>query len=358
MVRFRERAGRDRMRVEKHSADEMTPLERVYAYENGLDYDRIPCVPFIGNMRCVLGGITREEYWSSAENMVKAEVLSYQRFGYDRLVIGPNTKGISDALSTQFPGGNQETPVLDDYQKLGQMEVVDAEKHPEIERFLHAAEMLQEAAGEIVPIEVSIGGPFTIASFLRGIEVLLRDCRKYADEIHRLLRIIVDSQKSCIDTFSKYNVGIAMADPVANPALIGPRFYEKFVFPYTRELTDYALEKTGKKVSLHMCGETYSIWKYLSQYSLNEISLDNVVDFDRAAKELGENVTIAGNVDPVEIIMNGTREEIFADVEKCIIYGKQSKKGMHLTTGCDIPDGTQVEKVDWFMEAARKYGRM
>lgn len=97
---------------------------------------------------------------------------------------------------------------------------------------------------------------------------------------------VIDSQKSCVDKLSEYGVGIAMADPVANPALIGPRFYEKFVFPYTKELTDYIYEKTQKKVSLHMCGETYSIWKYLSQYHVNEISLDNIVDLERAANEL------------------------------------------------------------------------
>ena len=61
-------------------------------------------------------------------------------------------------------------------------------------------------------------------------------------------------KRAVFDAFAQYGVGIAMADPVANPALIGPKLYEKFVFPYTKELTDYALERTGKKVSLHMCG--------------------------------------------------------------------------------------------------------
>lgn len=344
------------MRAEKHFADEMTPIERKYAYENHLEYDRIPCVPFIGNMRCVIGGMSQEEYWSRAENMVKAELLSYQRFGFDRLGIGPNTRGISDALAIQLP--EQGNIVLDDYSKLDHMEAVKAQSNPEIKRFLDAAEMLAASAGEIVPIETSIGGPFTIASFLRGIEVLLRDCRKNPEEVHRLLRVIVDSQKSCIDAFAPYEVGIAMADPVANPALIGPRLYEKFVFPYTKEITDYAVEKTGKKVSLHMCGETYSIWKYIAQYQLNESSLDNIVDLERAAKELGKEVPIAGNVDPVQSMLNGTKEEIFADVKTCIAYGRQAEKGFHLTTGCDIPDGTAIQKVDWFMEAARIYGKM
>ena len=345
------------MKARKHIADQMTPLERVYAIEHHLPYDRILCIPFIGNVRCTLYGTEISEYWKSEKCMAEGEILAFNRFGFDRLGLGPNTVGITSALTIQVSGGEQETPVVDEYEKLYGMVPVDASTNPVIRTFLHVAENLMEDAGEIVPVEASIGGPFTIASFLRGIEVLLRDCMKHPDEVHRLLRIVVDSQKSCIDELAKYGVGIAMADPVANPSLIGPRFYEKFVFPYTKELTDYAFEKTGKKVSLHMCGKTYSIWKYLCQYQLNEISLDNIIDLERAAKELGEVVPIAGNVDPVEIILNGNREEIFEGVRTCIEQGRKSKQGHHLTSGCDIPDATQIEKIDWFMEAARKYGK-
>ena len=344
------------MRIIKYPADQMTPVERIVAIENGQDYDRIPCVPFIGNMRCQLLGISESEYINSAKYIVEGEITAYNRFGFDRLNIGPNTRGISDALSLQFAPVEDGKVVIDDYTKIDIMEPVNAFTNLEVARFFHAAEMLSEKAGNIVPIEASIGGPFTIVSFLRGIETLLRDCRRKPDEIHRLMRIVIDSQKSCVDKLSEYGVGIAMADPVANPALIGPRFYEKFVFPYTKELTDYIYEKTQKKVSLHMCGETYSIWKYLSQYHVNEISLDNIVDLERAANELGEYVPIAGNVDPVEIVMKGTKKQIFEGVRSCIEKGKTAKKGYHLTTGCDIPDGTAIEKMDWFMEAARRYG--
>ena len=148
--------------------------------------------------------------------------------------------------------------------------------------------MLQESAGEIVPVEISIGGPLTIASFLREIELLLRDCRRNGDKVQKLLRIIVDSQKSCIDAFAQYGVGIAMADPVANPALIGPKLYEKIRFSLYKRIDRLCTGENRKEVSLHMCGATYSIWKYIEQYQLNEISLDNIVDLDRAARELGK----------------------------------------------------------------------
>lgn len=350
------------MKMIKSIADQMTPLERKKAIAAGKSFDRFPAVPFMGELKCYLSGISIWDFWHDPQKIADAEILAFNRYGYDRIVIGPNTRGITEALGGKFIYPEKgipyaDHPFLDDYEKLKDMEPVDARKNLRIQTFSQTAEILMKEAEEIVPVEASIGGPLTIASNLRGVERLLRDCRKYPEEVHRLLRLITDSQKSCIEEAAVYGLGIAMADPVANPALIGPRMYEQFIFPYTRELTDYALEKTGKKVSLHMCGNTYSIWKYLRQYELNELSLDNIIDLERAVEELGESIPIAGNVDPVEIVMNGTKEEITQAVWKCMDIGGKAEKGYTLATGCDVPEITKPEQIDYFMEAARDYGK-
>nr|WP_296265862.1 uroporphyrinogen decarboxylase family protein [uncultured Merdimonas sp.] len=350
------------MKARKHPADEMTPLERKKAIDEGRDFDRYPAVPFMSEFKCYFSGISIWDFWHDSHKMAEAELILFNHYGYDRIVTGPNTRGITEALGGTFIYPEKGVPYagkpfLQDYEQLNEMEPVDAKHHPRLQTFARAMEILETEAREIVPIEASIGGPFTIASNLRGVELLLRDCRKYPEEVQRLLRIITDSQKSCIEMAAEYGMGIAMADPVANPALIGPKMYEQFVFPYTKELTEYTLEKTGKKVSLHMCGKTNSIWKYLAGYPLNEVSLDNIIDLKQAAEELGQYVPIAGNVDPVEIIMNGSREEVIEEVKKCIDHGKKARKGYTLATGCDIPETTRPEKVDWFMEGVRAYRR-
>lgn len=346
------------MKIEKHIFDQMTPAERRQAIDSGASYDRVPCVPFMGELKCYLSGVSIWDFWHEADAIVHAEVTAFNRYGYDRIVIGPNSRGITEALGgkTIYPEVGlpyADRPLIEDYTILDTMAPVNAKTHPRIQAFAQAADRLSSLAGDIVPIEASIGGPFTIASNLRGVEKLLRDCRKYPDEVDRLLRLVTDSQKSCIDMAAAYGLGIAMADPVANPALIGPRMYEKLVFPYTMELTEYALEKTGKKVSLHMCGNTRSIWKYLIKYPLNELSLDNIVDLSLAVEELGDHIPIAGNVDPVGIIMNGTKEEITEAVQKCIRTGIKAHCGYTLATGCDIPELTAPEQVDYMMDAAR-----
>lgn len=38
------------MKIKKHKEDEMTPAERKRAIEEGKDYDRIPCIPFMGEL--------------------------------------------------------------------------------------------------------------------------------------------------------------------------------------------------------------------------------------------------------------------------------------------------------------------
>ena len=350
------------VRLQTCSADLMTPLERKNAIEHGESFDRFPAVPFMSEFKCEFSGITPRDLWYDPVKMVEAEILPFNRYGYDRMVLGPNTRGIAEALGASFVYPAQgapylETPYLQEYAQLDTMEPVDAFRSPRIQTFAQAAELLAEEAGNIVPLEMSIGGPFTIAANLRGVETLLRDCRKHPEEIHRLMRLVTESQKSCIDLAAVYGFGIAMAEPVANPGLLGPKMYEVFVFPYTKELTDYAAEKTGKKVSLHMCGKTDRIWKYLSQYQLNEVSLDNIVDLALAAEELGSQVPIAGNVDPVGIILNGSPDEIRQSVLACIQQGSKAAKGYTLATGCDIPEMTAPEKIDSFMEAAREISK-
>jgi len=340
--------------------DKMTPMERKKAIQSGADYDRIPIVPFIDQWKCRRYHVTMSRIYLDPFSMAEMEIESFNEYGHDRMRIGPNSMGIAEALGANiaYPPDNIayiKGPVISDAADLDRIEAINARKSSTIERFRTAAAELRDAA-KIVPLEASIGGPLTIASFLRDIEILLRDMRRAPQMVHRLMRIVTDSQKSCIDAFSEFGIGIAMADPVANPELIGAKRYGEFVFPYTKEITEYALEKSGHPVSLHMCGRTQHIWKFFKEYPLGEISLDNAVSLAEARAELEDYMTIAGNVDPTNVITLGTKEMIFDAVRKNCEEMRGAKNGYVLATGCDVPHTAEAEKVEWFMEAGRKWG--
>lgn len=347
------------MRLEKHPADEMTPIERKKSIEQGKEIDRVPCVPCMGEIKCQISDMNIRDFWHNSHKMVEAEIRTFNRLGHDRLMIGPNSYGISDVLGAEviYPKHGLpyiKKPILDTYEQLNSIEAIEVTTNKRIKPFLEAAQILGEMAQFIVPVEASVGGPFTIAANLRGVESLLRDLRKDPENVHRLLRIVTDSQKSCMKEATKHGLGIALADPVSSPDLIGAKYYQEFAFPYMKELTDYACS-LGHKASLHMCGKTYRIWKYFRQYEVNEVSLDNMIDLKRAVEELSDAIPIAGNVPPVDVVMNGSKEDIVHSVQECIQIGSQAKKGYVLTTGCEIPLHTEIEKIDWLMEAVRNY---
>ena len=168
--------------IQKHRADEMTPVERKKAIEEGKSYDRVPCVPFMGELKGVLSGISVWDLSHDPEKMAEAEIIPFNRYGYDRMDIGPNSRGITEALGGKviYPEKGvpyMDAPLIQDYGRLDSMEPVDARTNARIRDFARTAQILADKALPIVPVEMSIGGPLTIASNLRGVERLLRDLR-------------------------------------------------------------------------------------------------------------------------------------------------------------------------------------
>ena len=151
------------MQTVKHPADEMTPWERKKAIDDGRDFDRYPAVPFMSEFKCYLSGVSIWDFWHLPEKMAEAEICVFNRYGYDRIVTGPNTRGITEALGGTFIYPEKGVPYagepfLQSFEQLNVMEPVDAFKSERIRTFARAAELLVEKAGEIVPIEpVSAG---------------------------------------------------------------------------------------------------------------------------------------------------------------------------------------------------------
>ena len=52
--------------------DKMTPIERSYAISNGLEYDRLPMDPFLGEIKARYIGKNTREYWLNEDNLVNA----------------------------------------------------------------------------------------------------------------------------------------------------------------------------------------------------------------------------------------------------------------------------------------------
>jgi uroporphyrinogen-III decarboxylase len=62
-----------------------------------------------------------------------------------------------------------------------------------------------------------------------------------------------------------------------------------------------------------------------------------------------------GNVDAT-LFERASRAEIEAEVRRCVDAAAR-QSGFILSTSCEIPPRSEPEIVQWFMDAAREYGR-
>lgn len=115
------------MRLEKNRQDQMTPAERITSAGEGKMVDRVITIPFMGELKCYLSGISIRDFWFDAEKIAQAERIAFNRWGYDRIVLGPNTRGIVEALGGTFIYPKDGIPYIEslyitDYGILDRME--------------------------------------------------------------------------------------------------------------------------------------------------------------------------------------------------------------------------------------------
>jgi len=63
--------------------DQMTPKERMEAYNKGQPIDRLPCVPIVGNTAARVINVKVSEFKGNGKLLAKAHVAAYRMFGYD-----------------------------------------------------------------------------------------------------------------------------------------------------------------------------------------------------------------------------------------------------------------------------------
>ncbi|GAA0116284.1 uroporphyrinogen decarboxylase family protein [Clostridium senegalense] len=342
--------------------DEMTSKERMSAFSKGLEIDRIPCMPHMGESMAPLIGITINEYYHSADKMADLEEFLFNKLGHDSVGINTTLRGVGEALGSKlvFPKNNISyvgEPILKDIKDVDNLDVINPFKDGKIPICLEALAKVVDRLSKVVNVGFNLAGPLSAASAVIGTDKLLRAMIKNPDKLHILLDIVTQCNMKIIEAASNLGVGFSMSDPVSSTSLLSIKQYKEFSMPYEKKCVDKVKEITGGGMGIHICGKSKEIWDLVAETGITSISIDNIEDVKDAKDILGNKICISGNVKPVETIKNGTIEEIMNEAKSCIKKGYGSPKGYILRTGCQIPTGTKIENIEALMNAARIYGR-
>jgi uroporphyrinogen decarboxylase len=252
----------------------------------------------------------------------------------------------------------------DDKGLLAKFEVPDPYKAGRLPAFLEQCEALS-AAKFPSGLGAVLVGPWTIAMLLRNPELMCLDTIDDPEFVHELMRFSTEYAKRFGDAVLGTKIGLSYADPTASCSLVGPETYREFIKPYHQDMVNYfKAKKVG--TTIHICGTTHQIHEDLVDVGFVAITIDLDQQADPKLKvdqldklvTLGNqrNVVGVGNVDAT-IFERASKAEIYAEVKRCIdTVGKRSR--FVLSTSCELPPRADPNCVQWFMDAAREYGRV
>lgn len=341
---------------------EMTPKERALAYARGEEVDRIPTSLSAGETAPPLYGIDICDYYFSADAMVEVETALANDFKADNMGIGLGLRTLVEALGTKLAYPKKSVsyivePALKSFSDIENMELVNIEKDGRFSIITEAFERLQEKFGEERILSSGLAGPFTTAASLIGTETFLKATIKDKEGVHRLLQYSTDCVvKCCKDMNRKLGIKFMLSEPMVARNLLSKKQFNEFFLPYLKQAVKRMNEFQGA-TSIHICGNTKDRWKEVVEAGVSSFWVDNCESLKELKEAYGDKIAISGNLVPVEVLKNGTYEDIAENVKKCIAEAGDNPCGYNLCPGCTTPVGTSKENMTAFMNAAAIYGR-
>jgi uroporphyrinogen decarboxylase len=339
--------------------DEMTPKERIGAFLQGKPMDRLVCAPLILNHAAHVLGVKVIEHAKSGETMGKAHVAAFRKYGQDMITLFSDTALLAEAMGTKLYYPEDDAPRFDepavkiasDVEKIAP---ADPQKDGRLPAQLEAIKICNEEVGDEVFVAYCLAAPFTTAALLRGTDLFARDLYRNPEMTHTLLKVSQETALNFIDAVAEAGGIPAIVDPVATGSIISPPQFARFAAPYIKPLVE-RIHKIGYPAILHICGKTHLLFEQMADTGANVLSLDRI-DLAEAKNRVGDRVCLMGNVTPAETLLNGTEEDVDAEVKECIRKAHDNPAGFILASGCEVPIDTPPENVLALMEAARKYG--
>ena len=182
-----------------------------------------------------------------------------------------------------------------------------------------------------------IEGPAAEAATLRGTEYffmdLIEDPGFCGDLMDRCVDVGLEFARVQIERGADT---IGIGDAVVSQ--VSPDVYRDLIRPRQVRLMQ-GIRESGGLVRLHICGNTTHLLDQFAGLPVDVLDVDHLVDLQAARQTMGPGVVLAGNLDPVTVILRGTPSGIRALLKSRVA---EAGRPCCVNAGCEIPAGTPV----------------
>ena len=324
----------------------MNSLQRYLATVKGHPTDTLPRVPILMQFAAEHIGSNYAAFASDFRVLAEANFRCREDFGMDQVSV------ISDPYrETQGFGAEIQyiedhapclvRPPLSDIHDLSPLRV-DPDPYASERMFdrLLAVREFQSRVGGECSILGWVEGPAAEAADLRGVQDFLMDlmddenaCAALMERCTRTAIRFAEAQlEEGADT-------IGIGDAIASQ--LPPDLYRTQVWPLEKRLVEAIQAKNGL-AKLHICGNITHLLPHIAELGVDILDIDHMVDPAYARQCVGNEVALAGRVDPVADVLHGTPESI----RRAVAQSYAAMSNPHLVmAGCEIPPGTPPENL-------------
>jgi len=225
---------------------------------------------------------------------------------------------VPSALGSKIKFWSVNTPR--EYHTLFHIEDIESFPEYEVENdafmglTLHRIRMARQRIldhGYILPL-VTSRGPMCTAGFVRSTTEFMLDLVEKPEWAHKLLdlctRLIIDWLRAQAKAMGPTVEGIFILDDIVG--FVNEDHYMEFCHPYLKRICD-AFPKDWVKI-YHNDAEVDACLDHLPDVGFNVLNWGKQTDMAEVKARVGERMCLMGNVNPLEVGVRGTPEEVRA----------------------------------------------
>jgi uroporphyrinogen decarboxylase len=202
--------------------------------------------------------------------------------------------------------------------------------------------------GYILPL-VTARGPLCTAGFVRSTTNLMIELVEDPKGSHKLIdlctRVVIDWLKAQHKVLGDTVEGIFILDDIVG--FINEEHYLEFAHPYLKRICD-AFPKDWVKI-YHNDAEVDACLDHLPDVGFNVLNWGKQKDIREVKQRVGDRMCLMGNVNPLEIAVRGTPDEV-KEATLDVLEGGGGD-GMILSVGGGVSPGMPRENILAMLEA-------
>jgi hypothetical protein len=304
-----------------------------------------------------LGASYVERFYISVEERDGEVVIRDARTGLERPLDSPSIGGWPGCgLAPVHPERPPQTPFEVDL-AIGEPVMVDEELAAG--RADLPQRILSDWGASLYPFAY-VAAPLWRCYYIWGFEGMMLQIVDQPQLVRYAVESFLEDALQRVHLFARFGAsGIWIEDCLTD--MIGPDQYESLNLPYLRRLTS-EIRSLGMQSIYYYCGNPSGKWDLIldtgaDAFSLEESKKGFVIDIEDIVDRVRGRKTVLGNLDAIQVLQNGTEEELRAEIARQIEAGRRNRSRFIMGIGSPVTPATPASRVRLYCDLVHELGK-